>query len=270
MKIIVVPIDFSTASVQALDYAIQIANRFGSAIQLINGIDDAAATSIYTDVRNMMRTVAERKLQDLIDEKQDALDNDANIQYGIIRGETVNGICDYAKDCKADLIIMGTQGASGLKEIFIGSVAQGVINSAECPVLVIPPETHTFTPVKFALTLDEQELSSQAVVQPVKDLVAAFDAKLEVFHYNKGFVMEHVDPRIDHYLHDVEFSFHEHYADETDIVKVIDQFVKSEGIDVLTMIRRKRSFWDRLFHTSVTSKEVFHSEVPVLILKEKY
>lgn len=269
MKTIVVPIDFSDQSIEAFRYAIKIANKFSATIHLVNGIDDAAATSIYTDVRNMVKSVAQRKMDDLIDEEQASLEGDSKIEADFIRGETIYGICDYAEEKKADLIVMGTQGASGLKEIFIGSVAQGVINNSKCPVLVIPENTPIVAPAKIALTLDDQELSSQAVVQPMKDLVNAFGAKLNLFHYNKAFVASDIDPRIDHYLHDVEFSFHEQYADEPDITKVIDEFVSEEGIDILTMVRRKRSFWDKLFHTSVTSKEVFHSKIPVLILKEK-
>jgi nucleotide-binding universal stress UspA family protein len=269
MKTIVVPVDFSEQSIEALRYSIQIANKFGSTIHIVNGIDDAAATSIYTDVRNMAKSVAQRKIDDLIEEEQHLLVNGASFESGLLRGETINAVCDYAADSEASLIVMGTQGASGLKEIFIGSVAQGVINTSKCPVLVIPANTKVVAPVKIALSLDDQELSSKNVVQPVKDIVKAFGAKLEVFHYNKSFVTTDVDPQIDHYLDDVEFSFHEQYSDESDITKVIDEFVKEEEIDILTMIRRKRSFWDKLFHSSVTSKEVFHSKIPVLILKEK-
>lgn len=268
MKNIIVPTDFSDYAQTALRYAISIANRFGSAIHLVNGVDIVSSTGIYTDVNNMIQETAMIKLKDVVSENSKELQNLSVIIPKTIRGEIVGGIVDYAKDVNADLIVMGTQGASGLKEIFIGTTAQGVIKHSKLPVLVIPKETKLMEPKQMALTVDQEEIHSEDVLSPFKKLVQAFDAKAIVFHFNAQYEVSTVDPNLDKYLSDIDYSTHNHYSGEKNVERAINEFVKEEGIDLLTMVRRKRSFFDRIFHKSVTTREVFHSKVPVLILHE--
>ena len=266
MKNIIVPTDFSDNAKNALRYAINIANKFGSAIHLVNGTDMIAATGIYTDVNNMIHETAMNKLKEIVQEESKSIDSLSIIVPKLLRGDVVGAICDYAKDVKADLIVMGTQGASGFKEVFVGTVAQGVINGSSIPVIVVPKEAKILKPQNVALAIDNSGVHSNKVLQPFKKLVKAFESKTVVFHFNQQYELSEVDASTEAYLDGIEYSTHNYYSDEQKVEKVIDQFVESEGVGLLTMIRRKRSFIDRIFHKSVTAKEVFHSKVPLLIL----
>ena len=268
MKNIIVPTDFSKNSVNALKYAIKVANQFGSVIHLVNGIDNISAVGIYSDVGKMINETAMISLSDVVNKVSGTLVKPAIIISKTLRGETISAICDYGVEVNADLIIMGTQGASGLKEVFIGTTAQGVIKKAKVPVLVIPSDAKFGVPQHISFALDDKEISSAEIVEPLKELTKAFKANLTVFHFNKQYAMTNIDPSIDDYFNDLEYTVHDHFSDDHNVNNVINNFVKQEGIDLLVMIRRHRSFLSSLFHKSVTSKEVFHSPVPLLILHD--
>lgn len=269
MKNIIVPTDFSGNAKKALQYAINIANQYGSTIYLVNGIDIIAATGIYTDVNNMLYETAMNNLNEVISMESQNLENNVSIIPKALRGEVAGAICDFAKETTADLIVMGTKGATGLKEIFIGTIAKAVIKDSPVPVLVIPKETETLIPEKVALAVDDIKSHSKEVLHCFKNLVKIFDAKVTVFHFNQEFSANNEDEILSNYLEDIDYATHNYYSDEKDVNKVIEDFVASEHIDLLTMIRKKRSFFDQLFHKSITSKEVFHSKIPILILYGK-
>jgi nucleotide-binding universal stress UspA family protein len=131
MRNIVVPTAFSDNALVALRYAINIANQFGSTIHLVNGIDIVSSTGIYTDVNKMLTETAKRKLADIVIRESRSLGDLSLMVSKTLRGEITSTICDYANKVHADLIVMGTQGATGLKEIFIGTTALGVIKNAK-------------------------------------------------------------------------------------------------------------------------------------------
>lgn len=269
MRNIVVPTDFSENAKIALNYAINIANQFGSTIHLVNGIDNISGSTVYTDVSKMLQETAMRKLTTIVNEVAKSLDHLVLMIPKTLRGETSTAICEYAELVDADLIIMGTQGASGLKEIFIGTVAQGVIKNAKPAVLVIPAAVKFKPPKNISLALDEHEISSEEVILPFKNIAKAFNSKVTIFHFNEEFDTTNIDPSIETYMSDVDFSIHDQYSDDKNINKVISEYVQEEGVELMAMIRRKRSFIASLFHKSITTKEVFNSNIPLLILHDK-
>ena len=68
-------------------------------------------------------------------------------------------------------------------------------------------------------------------------------------------------------LNGSKFAFHYDWNGNS-LNESIDQFVEKENADLLCMIRRKRGFWENLFHNSQTSREALHSPIPLLILQE--
>ena len=268
MKNIVVPTDFSSIANNALRYAIELANEFGSKIFLINGMDIVGSTSIYTDVNNIMHDTSIQKLTDSIEEMSQYRKGKTLLVPEVIRGDLTYSICDFAKKVNADLIVMGTKGASELKEVFIGTIAQGVVSHSSIPVLVIPEEVRFERPKKIVLAVDEKPLQSKSTLSVCKGLASYFEANLELFHFNKAYEYRPLDASVGDSLRDVNYSTHEQFSSINSINEAIQRYIGIEEPDMLVMIRRKRSFLSRLFHKSVTNKEIFRSKLPVLILEE--
>jgi len=149
MKKILVPIDFSEVSMNALEYALSIAERHYSSVEVIHiykypSGDHYMPGQIYTllsDNEEERAAIAfieyiknsSQRVHDLLDKVQ--------VNFNIFMGFVPDGILTYAKEKRADLIVLGTTGASGAKAAFFGSVAGEVMESAYCPVLVIPEKS---------------------------------------------------------------------------------------------------------------------------------
>ncbi len=134
---IVVPLDFSSHSLKALDYAIDFANSRDCELLLINVVEPIRHTKLMPDVSVLLenqRTQAARKLAEI--EKR------AKQRYRKCRSEVHFGIpyeviATVARKSKADLIIIATHGHTGLSHLFLGSVAERVVRIAQCPVLTV-------------------------------------------------------------------------------------------------------------------------------------
>jgi len=137
---LLVPIDFSEHSREALDTAIQIAHLFGSTIHLLHcyHIQTAGVSpygivlpaGYYADIRD----AAEKRLNDWY-EKVSA--EGIKVESRLSADSPSLAINLAAEETNADLIVMGTRGLSGLKHAMLGSVAERVVRLAPCPVLTV-------------------------------------------------------------------------------------------------------------------------------------
>lgn len=268
MKKILVPTDFSEHANKALAFAIDVANQFGSQITLLHTYKVYSSTGSFVSVGSYMEEDAAEQMLKLVTSYEPKLKGGSKLQSKIVRTDsTVQFIAKLADQSAFDLIVMGTQGASGLKEIFIGSVTNGVIRNTQTPILAIPHD-YDYRPVKTIIfAVDEEGISSPKVTSPLVKLANGYDAKVRIYHLDTGEESNGIDPTIDMFLEGVEHSFH--YELEGDnIVDSINQFVEDYQAELLCLVRRKRGFLEDVFHISITSREAFHSDVPLLVLHD--
>ncbi|MCB2206149.1 universal stress protein [bacterium] len=137
---IVVPVDFSSASLPLLREAMHLAKLYGSELHLLH---------VYQDVFSVlsMRTfdlneeVVEEVMIKELREKCDALlakvEKPSAVHVAMRKGETAEEILAYVEEVSADLIVISTNARSGLEQFFIGSIAQRVVRYALCPVVTL-------------------------------------------------------------------------------------------------------------------------------------
>jgi nucleotide-binding universal stress UspA family protein len=147
LKNILVPIDFSDCSKKALQYAIPLAKQYDAAITLLYVLPRAPymggeyGAIDYPSFENEMIENAEKELSKfVVDEVQGAVRNEAFVRTGSPAAEIV----EMARSQPSDLIVVSTHGRSGLKHVLLGSVAEHVVRSAPCPVLVVRENEHEF------------------------------------------------------------------------------------------------------------------------------
>ena len=137
---ILVPTDFSAASVHALDYARALAERFGASLHLLHVVEDPVSASAWTEGYALSLTALREQFIDeaktrLADQK--AQMPDLQVTTETIVGHPARTIAELAGERHDDLIVMGTHGRSGVTHLLLGSVAERVIRLAPCPVLTI-------------------------------------------------------------------------------------------------------------------------------------
>ncbi|MCA8964103.1 MAG: universal stress protein [Planctomycetes bacterium] len=137
---ILCPTDFSPTARHAIDYALEMARSFGAEIVLLHVIPDMGyplrSFGTVSAFPNLREEIHKRGTEELA-ELQAQLGTDVKITTELRDGASHHAILDCAKDVGADMIIIGTHGHTGLKHMLLGSTAEKVVRSAECPVLTV-------------------------------------------------------------------------------------------------------------------------------------
>src|SRR5580765_6603187 len=144
---ILVPIDFSDCSKKALQYAVPFAKQFGATITLLHvvhvnyvGGPEFGALDFPLPEADFRKS-AEKELAELAAEEV----GEPVVAGTLVRtGLEVMEIVKAAKEMESDLIVISTHGRTGLKHVFMGSVAENVVRLAPCPVLVVREHEHEF------------------------------------------------------------------------------------------------------------------------------
>jgi nucleotide-binding universal stress UspA family protein/mono/diheme cytochrome c family protein len=140
IKRILVPLDFSSNSARALDYAHGLAQKFGAALHLVHvcevpaimtGSMDAYAIT-YSDWSQRLGELAETELN-----KMAAPITDVKVTTEVLFGSPATAIVEDATNNTADLIVMGTHGHGAVLHVLMGNVAERVVRAAPCPVLTV-------------------------------------------------------------------------------------------------------------------------------------
>jgi len=135
---ILVPIDFSDCSLDALEYAVLVARRAGASVRLLHVLEPVSYgldfTLPHATKSGRQRELMNKRLTDLA-----AAISDSSVKADVqLRGGLPpDSILDAARTVPADLIVMGTHGRRGLSHMVSGSVAEAVLRKAVCPVLTV-------------------------------------------------------------------------------------------------------------------------------------
>ena len=140
IKRLLMPTDFSPASDIAFEYALDLAAREGASIHMLHVIDDSNFGSAYREAAAMPglweHIVAEtwRRLEQA---RRQCTAAGIRSTAEVLAGQPSPAITAEAAAHEADLIVMGTHGRSGFAHLVLGSVAESVVRTAECPVLTV-------------------------------------------------------------------------------------------------------------------------------------
>lgn len=184
--------------------------------------------------------------------------------FNTLEDETVRMV----KNENIDLIIMGTQGATGAKELFFGSNALHIIKKATIPVLVIPSNTR-FTPPNVILFPTDLEIDfQQAQLNVLFGLSQLWNAKIHILHLTAPEGLDetqfHNRKKLKELLQYTSFVYHD--LPDQELLVAIDQFHKEYKVDILAMVQNKHTFLERLFIMPIIKNIGLHSLVPFLVL----
>ena len=278
MKTILVPTDFSPNAEKALACAGELAKRAGAKVILIHSCDlyEERFIKYKSLVKEHNRTVVKELFGQL-----NALKNSVKSRLGVAvdvslyNGTDVTGaILQAVKDHRADLIVMGTYGTTGLRRKLFGSKTAAVINQASVPVLAVPPAYRWSVPRKILLAVADV-LQDTNAVRPVFALAELFGAGVSVAVFTEeeaeAFELVTHTKNIQFIEQKLKRAFPQTKVDVTHLVGAqfadsIRQLIGEKKIDVLSMITRRRNFLESLFDASLTQEMSYHITVPLLSL----
>jgi len=274
MKNILFPTDFSLNSDQAFPYALDIAYLLGADLVLFNSYRlPHSKSNIMTSLLDRMKEDSNNELERL---KKEALSNQKykNLKITITSrsGSFISLIPKVADEFKSDLIVMGTKGTNSLKEIFIGTNTLEVIQNTEIPILTVPEEAKNSKVDKIAMAVDLKKIKDPQQLRPLLEMAKICRASIEFVHVMHPDDQDSTQDRFNQIMFLEKFASETpsniHIITDADIIEGLSRYIASEKPDMLAMLSRKHTLFDRLFSQSLTNKLSFRSEIPLLVMDE--
>ncbi|MAB58749.1 MAG: universal stress protein, UspA family [Aequorivita sp.] len=273
MKNILLPTDFSGNSKNAIQYALKFFEGENCTFHILNSqkptgyitadvLYGAPGTSIYEGILNDNKKALENMVQFCESNSEEEnftfipkLDFD-NIADAINQAVALNNI---------ELIVMGSNGATGAAEVLFGSNTLKVIRNVDCPVLIVP-EDYTFENIEAVLlSLNYQNEVSKESVSLITEIVKKNGASLKILE------IEEEDIQLAAQTNQAERSFKGLNLEQYSIKNIpasvaINAFEQLIPVQLHAMIVERKSFLDRFIFGSETSKISYGSPIPLLVL----
>ena len=273
LKKILVPTDFSKEAEQALKVAVQLARKHDAEVYLLHLIElplgQVDALSSHSELPEAMffMKLAHKRFEEVM--SQDYL-QDVTVHETV---EFHQSFTDLIKTCHkndVDMIVMGSHGTNGLKEMFIGSNTEKVVRTADIPVLVIKNEHQDFEVNDFVFASDFKNDNKETYKQAAQ-LAEAFNAKLHLVMVNtaNNFTTTNVaKERIHNFIgdHTYENRSINIYNDET-VEQGILNFSQSINADLIGISTHGRQGIAHFFNGSISEDLVNHAKRPVVTFK---
>ncbi len=143
-KRIVVPIDFSAYSKQAVNYAVEIASKFDATLEFIHVIEEQIHPAYYvtgeSSIFELIPDLRERSIDAMKEFVEEAIPKGLAHTFHVREGRAYQAIVKFAEEQNADLIVIATHGLSGLDYLLLGSTTEKVVRKSKTPVLAIRAE----------------------------------------------------------------------------------------------------------------------------------
>lgn len=277
MKKILFPTDFSDTANNALVYALRMADNQNATIYVLHAYEMPviSATANPVMVQDVYKTIELSNFENFKDQVPQIRDiarkhnlDHVPIHFILEEGFLNTILKKRVKEEDIDLVVMGTNGNSGFEKKILGSNTSNAISSLDIPVLSVPHDA-IFDGIKsigFSTLFKPQD---KLVLDLLIPIAQGFGATIKAV--NISAYKDNLDEAVEQSWKDnykgtpVEF----YVMEDKDVEKGVFDFIDKENIDLLVSITRNRTFFERLFTTSMTKKFTYHTNVPVLAYHEE-
>ena len=273
MKKIIVPVDFSACSDNALRNAIVIAKRMNMKLMLLHSyIIPVAVAEHAPGFINQEIEMAEGSAQKQMVQLEEQFPGLKEVTYqNVVEGGTLlDSMRTLVKDYDVAMVIMGTHGASGIQRALLGSNAYNIMKHLPCPVIALPEDADIKQMKRIGLGGDYKSIPSADCLKSVIELARAFYAELMIIHIGEDQDLEHSEMEIargmEKYLKNTKHSFH--FRKDTHVEDGLVNFAKEHEIDLLAMISKRHSFLERLTQGSQTRRMMLDIPMPLMVMHE--
>ena len=267
MQRIIVPIDFSEHSEFALEAASNIAKKYEAELIVLHMLE--LSDAILTAGNDLK--LAEKKFETFLDKPY--LEG-INVTPTIKHFKVWSEVNDVAKENDANLIVMGSHGVSGIKEVLVGSNTEKVVRHSEIPVLIIKhnPILFDFENGVFASDFSEDAVSSYL---KAKKTFEKLGAKMHLVYVNSpdgNFKSSsEIDKLVSNFLKkadgDLENLSNVNVVSDYSVEKGILNFANLTGADVIAVATHGRKGLAHFFEGSISEDIANHSTLPVMTFK---
>ncbi len=274
MRNILLLTDFSDNSINALHYAlklfrgttcnfivlhVEVANTF-----LTDDLMAAGNKSIYDSLVKKPKN----RLKNIVAELEEASKQDNfNFEMLIDHDVFVDSINQVVASKAIDLIVMGTNGVTGAKEVIFGSNTINVIRKVTCPTLVIPEDFEYTSPKEILLPLDLNDSINGNAFENLLTFAKSYSEKLHLLRVKPKEEVSTEELRdqqhLETYLSDFKYEYH--VISDTPMDHVVNSYTQTHSIDLIALLVQRESLFERFFTGSSTTEISKKLRVPLLV-----
>ena len=276
MKTILLPTDFSQNSLNAINYAMKMFKDVDCTFYILNIqkassfiSDDLMTASPSVNLYQAIIDTAKKSLDNLIQSIESKYKNSKHVLVPIVDYDNfidaINQICEVNK---VDLIIMGTKGASGLEKVIFGSNTVRVMQRGIAPVLAIPNDYRYKKPKNIAFLSNYLTKYENEDLTALQELIQSNHSNINILHVFQDDTLTVIQKKnmklLDKLFADTSPKFIDLKGE--DIFKEVNNYIKSNHINLIALVNKKHSFFERFFTTHTVEDFGFKSDIPILVL----
>ncbi len=280
MKTILFPTDFSDNSMHAAQYAGMLARRFDAKLIILHAFTNIISLSL--EPQTMSDTsMLEAQLQKNASQNLEIFSEkvflstelpEVQIEHVLEYGFVTECIVEVSKRLNVDMIVMGTKGVSNVFDKWIGSNAENVVKSAECPVWVVPNNAQLTVPQLFIYAADFQE-DKVSATKTLLEFSVPLGASCKVIH-----IQEYFDKDVNQKSAETIAELNKKFEGDNitfkdlkrkEIVQGIETYTENQKPDVLALAVYEKTIFSNLFNSSITKHFVEEAKIPMLIFKKE-
>lgn len=275
MKNILLLTDFSSNSKNALDYALKFfkGGDYHFFILNVHRTSNYATGELWSatpssSVYDSILKTPKDKLAIMVAKFEKEFSNESYTFEVICDYDTfISAVNQTVKIKSIDLMVMGTNGATGAKEVIFGSNTISVIRNVDRPVLVVPQKYKFSRPTRILFATEMDELFIEKSLLPLSYILSKYNAELEILTIGNEKSTEQISDKkskINTFFKGTKHNFYTITDVAADIA--IDSFVQINKVDLVAKIINKESFLKRLLSKSSMSELTYKTKVPLLIM----
>lgn len=276
MKTILLPTDFSKNSLNAIDFALDMSKDCVCEFILLNIqkassfiSDDLRTMSPDTTVYETLISSSKTALNELVIKLEARRNYNHRFTTLVDYDNFVDAINQACSLKNVDLIIMGTQGATGAEKIIFGSNTVRVMQRGNRPVLAIPSGYKYNGMDKIAFTSNYHTDYNPEELMPLLILAELYEAKIDILHLmeEQGLSEEQKKnkEKLDHFFKFVNHEFVD--LESKGLFESVNEFLEKNNTKMLAMMSRKHSFLERLFTEHAVETFGYKLNIPLLVME---
>ncbi|WP_111669497.1 universal stress protein [Algoriphagus litoralis] len=272
---ILCPTDFSECSLNAIEYAARLGEKFNATLILFHVLnkEDYLKLSPMDSTGRYQREFVQEKLKNLQRAvmEESLLNGLKGCEIAIQEGKIVSGALEFAEDMKVDLIVAGTEGMNDLRANIIGSRASRMVERSERDIIIVPRKVFFKRPRKVVFASDYME-EDKLAIQKVVEMAGFFDSEIDLVHISSS--LKAIDKSL-HMTMVEEIKPFVHYDKINYVLKSyrdnlalgLENYLQMAKGDILVTLSEKKSFFDQIFSQNLSKKMSYFLNKPLWVIK---
>jgi nucleotide-binding universal stress UspA family protein len=275
IKKILCPIDFTEASINAIEYAANLCKKLDASLTIWNMYEIPIMDVIDSKkIPSHHANGKQKQLSEILQDWCEEIKKEFDVPCGYFVSSNSNNLektlSHYTNGENFDLIIAGTNGIDTMYQFFFGTTSYRIIREVKCPVIIIP-EGYTYKKMNSVVFATDYSLED---AKSAKGLIQIFDSKITFIHLSKkdtkmseevfrSFKNLFEDELGNNYL--VHF---EHLVYKEKLDSLVESLIEKEA-DMIILSTEHRNWFEDLLHKSFTKKVLESTQIPALVFHQK-